>query len=259
MVMKLEKFRLLPYTVNDAFTNMATDEAILMAVAEGKSIPTLRFYRWLPSAISIGIFQSMHDEVDVERCKSMGVDVIRRITGGGAVYHDSDGEVTYSIAIPIGHRLAPSDILESYRLICNGIVEGLKDLGISAKFSPINDVTVNDRKISGNAQTRRHGVLLQHGTILVDFDPEVMFSLLKVPNEKIRDKKIKAVRRRVTSIRNELGRKIELDKVADIMRHAFERALNIELNESDLTEYELKLAEQIKNKRYKNPEWNFKR
>ncbi len=238
---------------------MAIDEAILIAVSEKKVLPTLRFYRWNPSAISIGTFQSMNDEVDIEKCKAMGVDVIRRITGGGAVYHDAKGEVTYSISVPIGHRLAPSDILESYRIICNGIVEGLKQFGIDAQFSPINDVTVGERKISGNAQTRRRGVLLQHGTILVDFDPETMFSLLKVPDEKMRDKKIKAVRRRVTSIKHELGRNVPLDEVAEVMLHAFEKALNIELVEDKLTKYELELVEKIKKERYQNPDWNFKR
>ncbi len=255
----MEKFRLIQFSVNDAFTNMAIDEAILIAVSEKKVLPTLRFYCWNPSAISIGTFQSMNDEVDVEKCKAMGVDVIRRITGGGAVYHDAKGEVTYSISVPVGHRLAPSDILESYRIICNGIVEGLKQFGIDAQFSPINDVTVGERKISGNAQTRRRGVLLQHGTILVDFDPETMFSLLKVPDEKIRDKKIKAVRRRVTSIKHELGRNVPLDEVAEVMLHAFEKALNIELIEDKLTEYELELVDKIKKDRYQNPNWNFKR
>lgn len=238
---------------------MAIDEAIMIAVSEGTVLPTLRFYRWEPSAISIGTFQSMTDEVDVEKCKELGVDVVRRITGGGAVYHDKKGEVTYSIAVPLGHRLAPSDILESYKIICSGIIEGLKSLGIHAEFSPINDVIVNGKKISGNAQTRRKGVLLQHGTVLVDFDPETMFSLLKVPDEKIRDKKIKLVRKRVTSIRHELGKMLPLEHVAKQLRKSFQEALSIDLVEDGLTSYELKLAEKIAAERYQNHDWNFRR
>ena len=92
-------------------------------------------------------------KIDIEACRGRGVDIVRRITGGGAVFHDA--ELTYSIVIPEGHPLAPPSILDSYGLLCAGIIEGLKELGIKSEFSPINDIVSAGKKISGNAQTRK--------------------------------------------------------------------------------------------------------
>ena len=117
----------------------------------------------------------------------MSIDYVRRRTGGGAVYHDTYGELTYSIVVDEDHRLVSEDFLETYRKLCSGLVLGLRLLGIPAEFKPINDIVVHGKKISGNAQTRRMHVILQHGTILRKVDPELMFRVLKVPSEKIRD------------------------------------------------------------------------
>ena len=179
------KWRVIPLHTTDAFTAMAIDEAVSESVLKGEP-PTIRFWRWNPSAVSIGYFQNVEDELDLDMCKKMNVDVVRRRTGGGAVYHDYDGEVTYSV---IGkEELFPKGITESYYLICGWIIDSLTMLGIQSEFKPINDIVVNGKKISGNAQTRRNGILLQHGTILVDLDVKKMFSLLKVGKEKISDK-----------------------------------------------------------------------
>ncbi|MGC8962033.1 MAG: lipoate--protein ligase family protein, partial [Candidatus Bathyarchaeia archaeon] len=195
--------------VRSAALNMAVDEALLGSVSRGESPNVLRFYRWRPSAVSIGYFQSLRDEVDLEMCRRLGVDVVRRITGGGAVYHDFDGEVTYSVIAREDSGI-PRDIPESYRVICNGIVEGLRRLGLKAEFKPVNDVVLNGRKVSGNAQTRRMGCILQHGTVLVDLDLKAMFQVLKVGGAKISDKALSSVEERVTSIRRELGRQVSM-------------------------------------------------
>ena len=155
-------WRIIDYTENDAFMNMAIDEAVSEAVGSGESLPTIRFYGWKPSAVSIGYFQSLDKEVDIASCERAGVDIVRRRTGGGAVYHDMVGEITYSVIAP--EALFPKDILASYREICGWIIDSLAILGIKAEFKPINDIVVGNKKISGNAQTRRGGVLLQHGT-----------------------------------------------------------------------------------------------
>jgi len=149
------------------------------------------------SLINDGLLVS-HDEVDVNKCKELGVDVIRRRTGGGSVYHDNKGEITYSVIAK--DDLFPKGITESYHIICDWIVKSLANLNIQSVFKPINDIIVGNKKISGNAQTRRNKVLLQHGTILYDVDVDKMFSLLKVPDEKIKDKMIAAVKERVTCI-----------------------------------------------------------
>ena len=169
----VEEWRFLDTGAKDAYHNMALDEAIATARSRNLVPNTIRFYRWKPSAVSIGYFQSMEEEVDTSACKAMGVDYVRRITGGGAVYHDYNGELTYSIIVSERHKIIPRNILESYGVLCSGLVLGLKILGIPAEFKPINDIVVEDRKISGNAQTRRMGVIQQHGTILRRVDPKL--------------------------------------------------------------------------------------
>jgi lipoate-protein ligase A len=252
-------WRLIGFESNDASTNMAVDEAILICRSKGESPNTLRLYSWEPSAVSIGFFQSLQDEVDIEACRKEGVDIVRRITGGGAVYHDSEGEVTYSLIVAEGDHNIPKDILSSYRIICSGIVKGLELLGVKATFQPVNDILVNGRKISGNAQTRRMGVILQHGTVLVDADLNRMFRLLKVSDEKIRDKMIKSAEERVTTIRRELSSKPSLQEVASKIKMGFEQALNLNLTPGRLTEEEFRLATKLKREKYSSLEWIFRR
>jgi len=243
------KWRVIPFAEYGAFMNMAIDEAVSESVAAGGP-PTIRFYGWNPSAVSIGYFQSLEKEVDLHRCRFEGVDVVRRRTGGGAVYHDRSGEITYSI---IGkEELFPKDILASYRLICGHIVDSLAFLGIQSEFKPINDIIVNGKKISGNAQTRRGGVLLQHGTILFSVDVDRMFSLLKVSDEKIKDKMIASVKERVTSI--SLQRTVSRELVLEALLGGFTKGKVFRLGELERTEFDP--ASKIAESRYKRDEWN---
>ncbi|TFG32094.1 lipoate--protein ligase family protein [Candidatus Thorarchaeota archaeon] len=240
--------------------NMAIDEAVMRAIKEGKAPPTLRFYRWKPSAVSIGTFQGMYDEVAIDYCKSQGIDYIRRITGGGAVYHDYEGEITYSILMPMKHPLAKTDIIESYKLICGGIIASLNILGINdAEFKPINDVIASGKKVSGNAMTRRHGCVLQHGTILLDLDVHEMFTILKVPQEKISDKMISDVKERVTSIRDILNRKVSVDELLESLTQGFTDALKIKLLPSKLSDEEFQMATKLAKEKYSSDAWNFSR
>ncbi len=256
--MMKQEWRLLLMGAASAFENMAVDEAILRCVAEGKSQSTLRFYRWEPSAVSIGYFQGIEQEVDLEACRQKGVDVIRRLTGGGAVFHDRKGEITYSLTMSDSYPGIPRKVLDSYALLCAGLVEGLKRLGLDAEFSPINDILVRGKKISGNAQTRRFKGILQHGTLLCEVNPHLMFSLLKVPSEKVRDKLIEGVEQRVTSVKRELG-EVDEQAIIQAMMAGFAQALSITLVPGVLSEQELALAEQLKVERYGAKEWNFKR
>ena len=111
--------------------NMAIDEAILMARLAGLVPNTLRFYKWKPSAVSIGRFQEVNSEVNVGNCRNHGVDIVRRITGGGAVYHDQQGEITYSVIVD-PRDLRSVDIVSTYNIICNGVVEAIRILGIKS-------------------------------------------------------------------------------------------------------------------------------
>lgn len=270
------KLRFLDTGAGKGAFNMGLDEALLESVAEGRSEPVLRLYTWEPAAITIGYFQSMAAEVDLEAARAAGVDALRRVTGGGAVFHAS--EITYSLVVPEGHALAPADILESYGRICGGLVEGLSLLGVEAAFAPINDIVAGGRKVSGNAQTRKRGCLLQHGTLLLDVDPERMFSLLKVPSEKLKGKLIKDVKARVAGLRGILGREVGYAEAALALRQGFARAFGrfeaagrkpgagalgaeapAELEASAPSPEELELAGRLAAEKYSTPLWNLRR
>jgi lipoate-protein ligase A len=236
---------------------MAIDRAILVAHSEGKVPPTVRFYTWAPPAISIGYFQSLSEEIDIDACEKLGVDYVRRITGGGAVFHEK--ELTYSIVIAESHPLIPKNILDSYGRICGALIRGLQQLGIHSTYAPINDIEVDGKKISGNAQTRKMNTVLQHGTILLDVDVETMFSLLKVPNEKIKDKMITDVKQRVTSVRHVLGTQVDFDQVAAAMKQGFEEEFHVNLVEGSLTDEEQRLAKHFEKECFSAFAWNHRR
>ncbi|MEM2454466.1 MAG: biotin/lipoate A/B protein ligase family protein [candidate division WOR-3 bacterium] len=255
----VEEWRLLDTGLKDAYYNMALDEAIAVARSK-KLVPnTIRFFRWEPSAVSIGYFQSMEEEVDIETCNRLGINYVRRRTGGGAVYHDRDGELTYSIVVNEEHPLISKDLQKTYEILCFGLIRGLRILGVPAEFRPINDIVVEGKKISGNAQTRNMGVVHQHGTILRDVNPKLMFTVLKVPSEKIRDKMIKSVEERVTSINRYLEREVSFDELKRALIMGFEDTFNIRLVPGEVTEFEEKLAIKLKDEKYSTREWNFRR
>lgn len=247
------KWRIIPLETHDAFFNMAADEAIGDAIAKGESAPTIRFYKWKPGAVSIGHFQSMNDEVNIDHCKELGIDYIRRKTGGGAVYHDENGEITYSVIAP--EEMFPKGIIESYRVICGWIILGLANIGITAEFAPINDIVVLGKKISGNAQTRRNGILLQHGTVLYDLKIETMFSLLKISNEKISDKMIKSVEDRVTRVLD--FRQVSQEQLYEALLAGFTKDKECELGA--MSQDELEKTEALSKTSYRSSEWNFMR
>ncbi len=249
-----EKGRLILTGHSPAEFNMGLDEAL----AKLSEKPVFRYYGWDPSAVSIGYFQRVNREVDLANARKNGISVIRRITGGGAVYHDKHGEVTYSISLPKDHNAIPEDILESYRVLCSGISSGLANLGIESEFSPVNDLTVSGKKISGNAQTRRFGKVLQHGTILMKVDPDLMFSVLKVPDEKMKFKLIQIVKDRVTSL-EKLGVSAEFSECGDALVQGFSQVLNIDFKPSEPTEEEMALAKELAREKYQKGEWNNKR
>lgn len=231
---------------------MAIDEAIGTGIQESRSPPTIRFYKWKPGAVSIGYFQAIADEVSIESCRSMNIDFVRRKTGGGAVYHDPEGEIAYSLLAP--ETMFPKDIRRSYRDICSFIVSGLAKLGIGAEFRPINDVVVNGRKISGSAQTRRHGVLTQHGTVLYRLDRSTMFSVLKPSASKLSDKQAKSFETYVTCA-SELGCTCE-DELYRALLQGFTDGRDWYYGE--LTDLEMTGAAELE-KKYASHEWNFMR
>ncbi|MEM0058182.1 MAG: biotin/lipoate A/B protein ligase family protein [Candidatus Bathyarchaeia archaeon] len=253
-------WRLLKFETHNAYMNMAIDEAILNARIKGIVPNTLRFYRWNPSAVSIGKFQNVGNEVYLENCLKHGVDVVRRITGGGTVYHDAEGEITYSV-VADKTSLNTKDITEVYARIYAGIVQALKILGLKADFNEGNpkvcpNLTVNGKKISGSAQCHKSGVVLQHGTLLVDVNLEKMFTFLKVPWAKTCMEIVGIAKNKITSIRAELGKEIPLETVHEALIKGFHETLGTPLKPEELTPYERELAEKLYKEKYATANWN---
>jgi len=253
----VNQWRYLETGANDAFFNMGLDEAILESVASGSEPPTLRLYRWNPSAVSVGYFQGVRDEVNLNSCASLGIDVVRRLTGGGAVFHAD--ELTYSLVVPETHPLAAGGILDSYKAICAGVVAGFKVLGIQAEFAPLNDIVAGGKKLSGNAQTRKRGCLLQHGTILLGVDLEAMFTVLQVPSEKLKGKLIEDVKARVSSVSAMLGHRVSYEEALPAFERGFTDVLGSLGPRSLPGEKETRRARINARDRFASEAWTFKR
>jgi lipoate-protein ligase A len=259
----MDSWRLLKPQTADAYTNMAIDEAIMKARIENRVPNTLRFYMWKPSAVSIGRFQTLADQVHVENCRKHGVDMVRRITGGGAVYHDSEGEITYSIITKTTDLGCNElDMLSAYQRICSGLNEAVKILGAKADYHPPDpkrcpNLTISGKKISGNAQSSKKGILLQHGTFLLDIDHETMFTFLRVPWAKTLNDVLKVSKRKLTSAKQELNSNFSIDEAYQALAKGFEKALDVQFVEEELTEYEQKLAEKLRKERFVTEDWAF--
>ena len=255
----MEMWRLIDTSPTNSFMNMGIDESVMYHVSENIVPPTLRFYRWDKYAASIGAHQSAYQELDIGYCKENDIEIFRRISGGGAVLKDPKGELNYSISIPTSHFLIPKDIKETHKVLCEGIVRGLKFLGFDAQFVPINDIIINGKKVSGNAQARKYKAILHHGTILLQVDVKKMFTVLKVGEEKIRGKLIKNVEERVTSLEQQMGRTPLFDEVKNALIKGFEDALGVNFAKKELTNGEIVLAKKLASKKYSQDSWNFRR
>jgi lipoate-protein ligase A len=206
--------------------------------------------------VALGYFQAIKEEVNIEACERDGVEIFRRLTGGGAVYKDPAGELNYSLVIPESHPKVPQDILASYRVIQQGIIQGLSLLGLKAELNGVNDIVVNGKKISGNAQTRKNGVLFQHGTILLDFDVEKMVTYLNISQEKISDKGLKNIRDRVGTLREYLPDASLVD-IENAIIKGFEKTFDIKTVPGELTDQENYDKEKLYKQKYSGREWNY--
>jgi lipoate-protein ligase A len=258
----LSTWRLIELSEDDAFRNMAIDEAITVARISEAVPNTLRLYRWKPSAVSIGRFQDIFSEVHIDYCRQRGVDTVRRITGGGAVYHACRNEITYSI-IAREKDFGSTDVIHAYNKICNGLIEAAKILGINTEFNqgdPRNcpNITANGKKISGSAQYHRGGVLLQHGTFLLDVNLKEMFTFLRVPWAKSLDDVACVAKDRLTSVRNELKRDVHVEEASEALVQGFQRELGVEFMNEDLTLQERQVATKLRKEKYSTENWNIK-
>ena len=260
--------------------NMALDEALLDWHSAGKIPPVIRFYGWEPATLSIGYFQKVEKEIDLDAVKAHGLGFVRRPTGGRGVLHEH--ELTYSVIVSEDHPEMPKTVTEAYRVISEGILKGFHQLGLEAYFAvPRTDeersalknprsavcfdapswyeLVVEGRKVAGSAQTRQKGVILQHGSILLDLDEDKLFSLFKYPSDRVKDRMKSAFKSKAVAINEISSRRITLEEAKEAFYKGFAEGLNIELESYDLTEEELSYVNKIAKERYENDEWNFKR
>ncbi|MBI2658382.1 lipoate--protein ligase family protein [Candidatus Woesearchaeota archaeon] len=229
------QWRLIEQAPYSAAMNMAIDNAIYESVASGRENPTIRFYKWMPSSISIGAYQDP-GEINLEACKKHSIGIVRRMTGGRAVFHDKS-DFTYSVIAPI--RVFNYSIGSAYRQICSWMINSLKELGIKSSLENKNDIVVNGKKISGNAaKAMDKGIYLQHGTLVYDIDMDVMPEVLNISKEPVMEK--------VTSILQH--KKASQEKIYNALKNNF--AKGKEIKTEDLSKYELMRAEDLAKTKY---------
>ena len=233
------QFRLIEQETYDAAMNMAIDDSIVESVSNSESLPTIRFYKWKNSSISIGSNQNQ-GEINLEFCRKNNIDVVRRITGGRAVYHDRD-DFTYSVIAPI--NIFDNSIKNAYAEICSWIINALKDMGIKSRLQNTNDIMADGKKISGNAaKLFDNKIYLQHGTLVYDIDFELMPGILKISEKTAREK--------ITSITE--FKKISKEKVYETLKNNFIK--NKKIQPGKLSSAELNNAQELAETKYNSIE-----
>jgi lipoate-protein ligase A len=232
---------------------MSYNEA-LFRTAEKKGV-NVGFIWTTPPAIIMGYSQLIEKELNLDRCDALGYQVTRRISGGGMAFSSERSQIQYGY---IGQLSGlPFDVTESYKEVCGIVIRALEKYSLVGEFKPVNDVLCNGKKISGSAQTRGENVLLQHGTLLVDFNVKEMLTCCNIPLEKISDKGIASVEERMIDLNRVLGRNVSLDDAARAIRYGFEKTFDAELKDGALTAEEEKLASELLPKYY-DENWVFR-
>lgn len=262
-------WRLIIGSEADGATNMAVDQAILEAVIEGSSPPTLRFYAWSPPCLSLGRSQPLSD-VDLGACRAAGVDVVRRPTGGRSILHTD--ELTYSVALLQTDARAEGGVLEGYRRLSEGLLVGLQRLGVAAiqamgrrkpQAEPTAicfetpadyEITVDDRKLVGSAQWRARGGVLQHGTLPLCGDLTRILDYLALSIVE-RESQRRHLCLRAITLEEAMGQVIPFDRVARDLAAGFAQALNLIFVPGELTPQERQLVAKFRKTVYDFSGW----
>ncbi|HUG33609.1 MAG TPA: lipoate protein ligase C-terminal domain-containing protein [Anaerolineales bacterium] len=234
---------------------LAADEALAQRVGAGVSVPTLRLYTYRSHCALVGRFQNVENEVRVEYCRNHGIPINRRPTGGGAIIMGAD---QLGVALTIHGRGddSYSRAREMMGDFSEGLVRGLNQLGVEAKFRRKNDIEVNGKKIVGLGVYRApSGGLLFHASLLVDLDIALMLQVLNTPFEKLSDKEIETVAGRITTVRRETESRISVDEVRRVIANGFVSASTVDLVPSDFTDDERLEITKLENKKYLSDDW----
>jgi len=230
-------WRLLRGPALDPVVQVALDQALTERLAAGRMAPTLRFWQWDKPAVVIGSFQSVRNEVDLEAAERYGIPVVRRISGGGAMFMEAGTVVMYSIYAPVD-LVAGMSFADSYAYLDDFAVAGLRSLGIDAEYKPLNDITSPAGKIGGAAQKRlAGGAVLHHTALSYDIDAQRMTEVLRIGREKISDKGIASAVKRVDPLRRQTGlpREAIEDRLVETFRERY-GLVDAALSEDELAE-----------------------
>ncbi|MFA5117569.1 MAG: lipoate--protein ligase family protein [Candidatus Omnitrophota bacterium] len=252
----------------DAYTNMAFDEALLRQFSAGRCSPTLRVYGWDPAAFSVGLAQEPGEVLRLEECRQNDIPVVRRMTGGGAIFHCR--ELTYSLVCGKDDLGACGTVAASFRRICAFLIRAYRDLGLQAEFSiesaagkalPCRfnapfcfagkekyDILIEGKKLGGNAQKRSRGIIFQHGSIPLQSDVQAAISFLREEPRGLSDE--------VCALDEVLRGKIEFNDLAGILRKAFQRTFPVGLTDCVFTQEERSLADELRREKYAASSWN---
>jgi lipoate-protein ligase A len=233
---------------------MALDQVLAEEVGAGRRRPTLRIWEWNEPGVVIGSFQSVKNEVDLDNAEKYGMQVVRRISGGGAMFMEAGSVITYSI-------YAPSDLVQgmsfadSYAFLDEWVITALKSVGIEASYQPLNDITSPKGKIGGAAQKRLGtGAVLHHVTMSYDMDGERMVEVLRIGREKLSDKGTKSAAKRVDPLRSQTG--LSRAEIIARMESTFRGLYG--LTEGEITADELARAERLVEEKFATPEWLYR-
>lgn len=246
-------WRLLDDHIHEARRHFAVEEALARFLDEGQSPPTLRLRQVTP-AVFVGVHQNTWNEVDVDYCLEHGIQIVRRMNGGGAVYHEM-GSFCFSAFFP--RAMFPQTDQELYLLFAEPVIRTCADYGLGAEFGGRNDVLIGNRKFYGSAQFSWYSAFVQSGTFLVNMDFEIMRHALTPPALKFADKSARSITERVTSLSREVGRTLNTREVMGLFSDHFATTFGIQFTPGTLTAGELKLANELFESKYNTEQWNF--
>lgn len=244
-------FDVIPAQTLPAAQHVALDEVIVKAVASGQRGPTLRFWDWPDSVVVIGSFQSLKNEIDAAGAARHGIEVVRRVTGGGAMFMEPGNCITYSLVVPTS-LVEGLSFEQSYAFLDDWVLSALAEVGIKAHYVPINDITSDKGKIGGAAQKRfANGVVLHHVTMAYDINADRMLEVLRIGREKLSDKGTTSANKRVDPMRSQTG--MERNAIIQSFIEHFQKRYATQL--SQYTEQELEQSSALVGSKFTSPEW----
>ena len=234
--------------------HLALDQVLTEEVGAGRRRPTLRIWEWDEPAVVLGSFQSVRNEVDLENAARYGIDVVRRVSGGGAMFMEAGSVVTYSLSAP-GDLVRGMSFAESYAYLDDWVLQALRSLGIDATYQPLNDIASPAGKIGGAAQKRLgDGAVLHHVTMSYDMNRDKMVQVLRIGREKLSDKGTTSAAKRVDPLRSQTG--LPRAAIIDRMKATFTSLTGAVPGE--VTPAELAAAEELVRTKFSTDAWLYR-